>query len=479
MSDNEELCWMSAVELSARIAAREVSPLDVAEAVVRRIERVDPLLNAFVYHDPDRVLRDAKALTEQLAGGGEPISPLHGIPYSLKEVCGAAGTPTTSGVVAQRGIVAQRDEPVAARLKSAGGLFLGKTNVAEAGYKATSSNHLYGTTVNPWHPGMTAGGSSSGAGAAVAAGLGQLAQGTDGGGSIRIPAALNGVVGLKPSLGRIPQTRTAGRFVNFVFHGPITRTVGDAALMLNTMAGFDAADPLSLPDSNIDYMSALDADIAGARIAWSPDLGCSDVDSEVRALCEQALSAFADVGCTVAEADPGWQHPDQVAWEALWAPFYSAMLDVTDWDRETGRVDMQLIELMHAGDRLTARQIQRADAARGHMVDQYTNFMRDFDYLVTPVTAVPAFPADQFCPDSLTGTPLRQQLMGWLLTYPFNLTTAPAISVPVGFTATGLPVGLQIAGRIRADIEVLSAAAAFERLRPWVQHRPPLSAAQP
>lgn len=476
MSNNDELCWMPAVELSTRIAAREISPLEVAEAVVRRIEWVDPQLNAFVHHDPDQIIRDAKVLTEALVGG-DPISPLHGIPYSLKESCGAAGTPTTSGVVAQRGIVSERDEPVVARLKSSGSLFLGKTNVAEAGYKATSSNHLYGTTRNPWNPGMTAGGSSSGAGAAVAAGLGQLAQGTDGGGSVRIPAALNGVVGFKPSLGRIPQTRTASRFVNFVFHGPITRTVGDAALMLNAVAGFDASDPLSLPSGKVDYLAALDIGIEGARIAWSPDLGFAEVDPEVRIICEGALTAFAEMGCTVEEAHPGWQNIEQVAWEAAWAPFYSAMLDVTDWERQSGQVDEQLVELMHAGDRLTARQIQRADAARGRIVDQYTEFMRDFDYLVTPVTTVPAFPVDQFCPAPLAGTPLRQQLMGWLLTYPFNLTTAPAISVPAGFTSAGLPVGLQITGRIHADFDVLSAAGAFERLRPWAHHRPVLTTA--
>ncbi|WP_235624589.1 amidase, partial [Mycobacteroides abscessus] len=206
MSDDESLCWTTAVELSRRIAARDITPMEVADAVLRRIEKVNPLLNAFVFHNPEQVLRDARRLTEDLTKR-TTLPPLYGIPYSVKEVCAVAATPVTSGVVAFKDMVADRDEPVSARLRASGGLFLGKTNIAEGGYKASSDNHLYGSTRNPWHPGMTAGGSSSGAGAAVAAGMGQLAQGTDGGGSIRIPAALNGVVGFKPSLGRIPQTR--------------------------------------------------------------------------------------------------------------------------------------------------------------------------------------------------------------------------------------------------------------------------------
>ncbi|WP_285030456.1 amidase family protein [Mycolicibacterium sp. lyk4-40-TYG-92] len=477
MSDYEELCWMPALELSRKISDREVTPVDVAEAVLDRLSDVNPSLNAFVYHDPDQVMSDAKELTEQLAGR-RPLPPLHGIPYSVKEVCAVAGTPVTSGIVPFKDQVAEHDEPVAARLKSAGGLFLGKTNSAEGGYKATSSNHLYGTTHNPWRHGMTAGGSSSGAGAAVAAGIGQLAQGTDGGGSVRIPAAVNGVVGFKPALGRIPQTRLAGRFHTFAYHGPITRTVGDTALMLNVMAGFDPADPLSLPSDHVDYVAALDRDIAGARFAWSPNLGFATVAREIEAICLRAVTAFAELGCTVDEADPGWGNPEQAMWEGVWAPVYSAMLDVADWDAHVGEVDEQFIELLRSGARLTAREIQRADAERGRMVDQMTAFMGDFDFLVTPVTTQPTFAADAFCPDSLSGAPLPHQLMGWVLTYPFNMTTNPAISVPAGFTSDGMPVGLQIIGGLRADAQVLSVAAAYERARPWSHLRPNVPAAQ-
>ncbi|WP_162298752.1 amidase [Mycobacteroides abscessus] len=471
MSDDESLCWTTAVELSRRIAARDITPMEVADAVLRRIEKVNPLLNAFVFHNPEQVLRDARRLTEDLTKR-TTLPPLHGIPYSVKEVCAVAATPVTSGVVAFKDMVADRDEPVSARLRASGGLFLGKTNIAEGGYKASSDNHLYGSTRNPWHPGMTAGGSSSGAGAAVAAGMGQLAQGTDGGGSIRIPAALNGVVGFKPSLGRIPQTRLAGRFHTFAFHGPITRMVADAALMLTTMAGFDDEDPLSLPSDGVDYLAALDQPIESGRMAWSPDLGISKCDSEIQGICEEALIAFVEMGWTVEEDRPDWTDPAKTMWEGVWGPVYAGKLDAANWDDQAGHVDQELVQVIRDGARLTTVQVQRADAARGKMVDTLREFLCRFDFLVTPVTTAQAFGHDEFCPAVLAGAPLLERLMGWVLTYPFNMTTNPAISIPVGFTRNGVPVGLQIVGRLRADADVLRLAAAFEAVRPWAQRRP-------
>ncbi|OHU19201.1 amidase [Mycobacteroides franklinii] len=471
MSHSESLCWMSAVELSQQIARRNVTPTEIAEAVLRHIERLNPVLNAFVYHDPDQVLSDAKKLTEDLAGA-RPLSRLHGIPYSVKEVCAVANTPVTSGIVAFKDEIADRDEPVAARLRAGGGLFLGKTNVAEGGYKASSNNHLYGPTRNPWDITKTAGGSSSGAGSATAAGMGQLAQGTDGGGSIRIPAAVNGVVGFKPSLGRIPQTRLAGRFHTFAFHGPIARTVPDAALMLTAMAGFDDADPLSLPSDGVDYLAALDRPIGPARIAWSPDLGITTCDPEIRSVCESALVAFAEMGWTVDEDRPAWKDPARAMWEGVWAPLYAAKLDAVDWDNHVGHVDEELVQVMRDGARLTTIQVQRADAARGKIVDELREFLYRFDFLVTPVTTLHTFGHDEFCPPALANEPLLERLMGWVLTYPFNMTTNPAISIPAGFTSDGMPVGLQIVGRLRADADVLRAAAAFETIRPWAHNRP-------
>ncbi len=472
---NDELCWVPATELAARIRRREVTPLDVAEACLAQVERVNPQLNAIVHHDPDQVRRDARALTDALASDA-PLGPLHGVPYTLKESAMKAGTPATHGIVATKDHVADHDETLVTRLERAGALFLGKTNLPEGGYCGGSTNHLYGATHNPWKHGMTAGGSSAGAGAAVASGMGQLAQGTDGGGSVRIPAAVSGVVGLKPSLGRIPESVLAGRHHTFVFHGPLARTVPDAALMLDVMAGPDASDPLSMPDTGERFLEATRADVSGLRIAYSPDLGFADVDPEIAAICADAVRAFEELGCRVEQADPGWPDPEQAMWEGLWAPTYASMLEAADWDRWAGQVDEQLIELMHFGAKVSPLDIARADAIRGGMWDAFARLMGSYDLLISPTLSLQTFPLDRFAPESLDGQPLRRQLLGWLMTYPFNMLGTPAISVPAGFTASGLPVGLQIAGGLHADAAVLQAAASFERVRPWTQHRPQLDA---
>jgi aspartyl-tRNA(Asn)/glutamyl-tRNA(Gln) amidotransferase subunit A len=468
----EELCWTSATELAARIKAREVTPSDVAEAVLARIERVNPDLNAIVHHDPDQVRRDARAQTDALAGGAE-VGPLHGVPYTVKEGLAVKGLPSTNGLIAFKDVVADHDEVVGVRMREAGGLFLGKTNLPAAGYAGTSSNHLFGATHNAWKQGYSAGGSSSGAGAAVAAGLGQLAQGTDGGGSVRIPASANGVVGFKPTLGVIPQTALPDRYLTFVFHGPITRTVADAALMLGVMAGHDPSDPLSLPATSIDPGDLTEPKLPRLRIAWTPDFGFAETDPEVAAICADAVKAFEELGCEVEATAPNWSNPEDAMWEGIWAPTYSALADAADWSQYEGQVDETLLELIEEGSKLTALEVQRAEAFRGGMWDELVGFMQTYDLLISPTLAQPMFPIDRFCSANLDGASLRHRLLGWLLTYPFNMCTVPAITVPAGFTKDGLPVGLQIAGRLHADADVLRAAAAFERARPWAEARPP------
>jgi aspartyl-tRNA(Asn)/glutamyl-tRNA(Gln) amidotransferase subunit A len=320
---------------------------------------------------------------------------------------------------------------------------------------------------------MTPGGSSAGAAAAVAAGMGPLAQGSDGAGSVRIPAALTGVVGMKPSWGRIPQNILPSRHQTFVSHGVIARTVADAALMLGVAAGAHPSDPLSLPPEG-GYLDALAEGLGDLRIAWSPDLGFAQVDPEVAEICARAVKAFAELGCTVEAADPGWDDPEETMWTGLWGPIYSSLLDEADWDTWAGQVDEQLMELMREGAAVSALEVARADLARGGMWDRYAALMSDYDLLVSPTLTTAAFPLDRFCPEPLAGEPLRTQILGWLLTYPCNMLGAPAISIPAGFTSTGLPVGLHISGRMHADRDVLRAAAAFERIRPWAARRPEL-----
>ena len=472
MATSDDLCWLPAVELAEQIKTGAVTPTDVAEQVVARIEAVNPEINAFVQFDREQVLRDAAAQTEAQRRG-ESLGPLHGVPYSIKDLTAVAGLPLTFGLKPLKDNIPDRDAAVVTRMKNAGGLFLGITNTIESGYHCGSTdNHLFGPTHNPWKHDLIAGGSSGGAAAAVASGLGQLAEGSDGAGSVRSPASLCGVVGMKPSGGRIPQTILSGRYSSWVYHGPITRTVADNALMLSVLAGPDPSDPTSLPAATVDYVAELQNDIKGWRVAYSPDLGYAQVDSEVAGICGAAVSAFEELGAHVTEATPAWGDPIDAMWNGLWVPGIGSGYDLMDWEAQRGHVDDKLIELMHENERLTGVEIGRADVFRGGMWDTFTAFMADYDLLVTPTLADAAFPLTQFAPDRLLGESLRRQVLGWVLTFPFNMMTTPAITVPAGFTADGRPVGLQITGRMHADATVLRAAANFERARPWAQRRP-------
>jgi aspartyl-tRNA(Asn)/glutamyl-tRNA(Gln) amidotransferase subunit A len=469
-----ELCWTPATALADAVRTGSIAPTEIATEFADRIETVNPQLNAYIHFDREQVLADAATLQQQLAEG-KTRGPLHGVPFSIKGLTTMAGLPYDSSLKPLAGGVGTHDATVVTRLKGAGGLFLGKTNAPEFGYYGGTDSHLYGPTHNPWKHGHTAGGSSGGAAAAVAAGLGPLAEGADGAGSVRIPSAMCGVVGFKPSLGRIPHTLLDGRHYTHVFHGPITRTVADAALMFSVMAGPSDSDPNSVPADGIDYASAVEGDITGWRVAWSPDLGLGHVDPEVVAVCSEAVRAFESLGAIVEEATPDWGDPEEAMWKALWVPGYSCEYDVLDWKSMQGQVDDQLIEIMAQAETLTAVEIGRAEAFRGRMWDTFGDFMRRYDILVSPTLASPTFPLDRFAPEWLGGQSLQRQLLGWLLTYPFNMTTTPAITVPAGFTADGRPVGLQIAGGHRADAAVLRAAANYEAARPWADVKPALS----
>lgn len=469
-----DLAYASATELAEAVRNQQTSPTEIAEAMLRRIEDVNPRINAYVYLDADAVRARARELEAALTRGDD-LGALHGVPYSIKDLTAVAGIPLTFGMVPLKDQIAPADAPIARRLREAGGLFLGKTNTPESGYYGVTDNHLFGPTQNPWKPGSIAGGSSGGAAAAVAAGLGPLAEGSDGGGSVRIPASCCGVFGLKPALGRIPQTILESRFLTFAYHGPITRTVADAALMLSVVEGQDAADPLSLPGSGGDYAEEIRKDIEGWRVAWSPDLGFAQVDAEIAAICGDAARVFEALGCKLEPSDPGWESPEEAMWKGLWAPAYAAELDMLDWTSLKGQVDDQLVELVEYGASLSGAEIARADAFRGRMWDRFSSWFQDYDLLLCPTLCVEPFPNGQFAPDALLDQPLHRQLLGWLLTYPFNmLGTTPAASVPCGFTAGGLPVGLQIVGHPYAEAAVLRAAACFERARPWAGQRPTL-----
>ncbi|MDO5744153.1 MAG: amidase family protein [Micrococcaceae bacterium] len=470
-----EIHWMEAGEMSRLARDGELSALEIAEAMIDRVESVNPGINAIVYWDPEQMLVEAAALDQQQARG-EDLGPLHGVPYTIKDLTPMKGVPVTSGIAALKDNIGTFDAPIVERMRSAGGLFMGRTNTPESGYCPKTSNHLFGTTRNPWNRDLTAGGSSGGAGAAVAAGLGPLAEGSDGGGSIRVPAALNGVVGLKPSMGRIPKVSGVQRFASHSFHGPITRSVSDAALMLDVVAGPDARDPLSLPNHGFSFFESLDEDLTGWKIAYSETLGIdTEVDPEVSAIVRAAVSKFAGAGADVVEATPDWGDGGKAMWEGLWVPGVAALGERFDVEAMRGELDDELIELVLTAKTLRGDDITRADLFRGRYYDAFERFMRDFRILASPTTSVAAFPVERFNPKFLDGRSLADRLLRWSLTWPFNMTTTPAISIPCGFTADGRPVGLQLASRLHADLDVLNAAYAFEHLQPWSSSHPGIS----
>lgn len=261
----------------------------------------------------------------------------------------------------------------------------------------------------------------------------------------------------------------------FSYHGPITRTVADAALMMNVLSGPDDEDPLSLPADGVDYVEAIKPNIKGWRIAYSPDLGLGYVDPEVAQVVADAVRAFEEMGAIVTEAAPNWPHPEEAMWKGVWLPGFAGLYDQLDWNEFHGEVDDNLIEIMAQVASTTTAETGRADIVRSQVYTAFTEFMSDFDLLVSPTLASASIPLTDFTPAWLKDAPLPKQILGWLLTYPFNMISTPAISVPAGFTADGRPVGLQIASRRLRDIDALRAAANFEQARPWANLFPPIA----
>ena len=469
MSD-DDLIWRSALELGDLIRKKELTPVEVTDAALARLEAVNPLLNAFCLVAAARAREQARE-AEIAVVKGEPLGPLHGVPISIKDVLATRGLATTGGSRLFADAVPEEDAIPVARLKAAGAVILGKTNTSEFGHKAVTENPLFGVTRNPWNPERTPGGSTGGGGAAVAAGVGPLALGTDGGGSVRIPAAFCGVFGLKPSFGRVPHAGGFPGWAHVSHVGPLARTVRDAAALLDVIAGGDDHDRRSLPREPGSYLQACDAGVAGLHVAWTPDLGYAAVDPRVRALCETAAAEFESLGCHVEVVSPGWEDPEAWFGTLIAAQFYAAWSDRLP-DAEP-LMDPTLVTLIRRGGAVPARDYVRAvDRIEAYWAEVRA-FLERFDLLLMPTVAVPPFDAGARPPREVDGRSVS--VLGWMpFTFPFNLTGQPAASVPAGFTDDGLPVGLQIVGRRHADATVLAAAAAFEAACPWSDRRPRL-----
>ena len=473
MSANE-LCWKPASELSRMIAARDVSPVEIVEAFLGRIERVNGRINAYCTVTAERA-RKAASEAEAAVRRGEDLGPLHGVPFSLKDLTPVKGIRTTMGSKIFEHNIPEEDAVLVERLQGAGAILLGKTNTPEFGCKPFTDNRVFGTTVNPWALSRSAGGSSGGAAAAVAAGLGPLAEGSDLAGSIRHPAAWCGVVGFKPSQGRIARYPNTTSWNAMSTNGPIARTVSDAALMFSVMTGPDPRDPLSLPHTGEDWAAlARPSDTPGWRIAWTPDLGgASPVDPGVASICRGATRVFSDLGCSVDEASPEIG-PIAASFFALNTALRLAAVGkyLEQW---RDQMDPVLVRRVEMGKTLTVADIRRAEVERSAHHQRLRRFFEQYDLLLCPTTAVPATPLDASLPKEIGGRPIREHLDMMMLTYAFNFSGYPAISVPCGWTNDGLPVGLQMVGGWRKDALVLQAAARFETAAPWAERRPPLN----
>ncbi len=465
---HEDLAWRSALEIATLVRDKQLSPVELTTALLARIEALDPRVNAFCLVTADQA-RAAAREAEIAVMKGEPLGALHGVPVSLKDVLYTRGVRTTGGSRLFADLIPEEDNVAVGRLKAAGAVILGKTNTSEFGHKALTDNPLFGVTRNPWDPTRTPGGSSGGAAAAVASGLGPVALGTDGGGSVRIPAGFCGLVGVKPSFGRVPQTPGFPGWDHIGTIGPLARTVRDAAAVLDVIAGGDDRDRTSLPSEPGSYLQACDQDVRGLHVAWTPDLGYAAVDERVLEICGNAAAEFEGLGCHVEVVNPGWESPEEAFATIVAAQFYAAWADALP-AREAD-MDASLVRLIRRGGAVTAREYLTAMAKVSAYWQEVHIFLARFDLLLTPTAAVPPFALGAGVPREIAGQEVSR--LGWMpFTYPFNLTGQPAASVPAGWTEDGVPVGLQIVGRRHADRTVLAAAAAFEAACPWRDRRP-------
>ena len=471
---DDALAFAPATELRGLIADKQVSPVELAALCFDRIERLDPQLNAYLTLTRDAAM-DSAAAAEQAVMRGDELGPLHGVPISVKDLEMTKGVRTTGGSLAFKDRVPAEDSVVVERVKAAGAIMLGKTNTPEFGHRGTTENLLGDACRNPWNTARTPGGSSGGAAAALAAGLCPISTGSDGGGSIRIPASFCGVYGIKPTQGRVPRYNgsAAPAVANQISQsGPITRTVADAALLLQALAGWDARDVGSLRDAPADYAAALDADISGMRMAWSADFGYAAVDAEVSDACAAAARAFEGMGCAVDEPGFALDSP-QEAFRVIFAANTYASLGYLMRDRPDELTDY-FLDAMQRGAAFTAADYAKALGELDIVKAKFDALFAEYDLLLSPTMAVPAFAINEH-PAVIDGKAV-DPFFGYLpFTYPINAIGHPAASVPCAFTADGMPIGLHIVGRKGDEAAVLAASAAFERARPWAHHRPPVS----
>lgn len=467
----DPLCFASARELAGQIRARQVSAREVMTAFLAQIDRWNPHLNAIVSKlEDDSCLALAEAADRTLARG-DAVGPLHGLPTAFKDLESAIGFPVTKGSPIYKDVIATEDTALVERIRRAGAIPLGKTNVPEFGMGSHTYNNVFGKTRNPYDRTKSAGGSSGGAGAAVAAGMLPFADGGDLGGSLRNPANFNNIVALRPSVGLVSNAPVQIPFVGLSVKGPMARSVSDVAFLLSILAGADARDPMCFASHPEEFAGSLERSFRGARVAWCLDLGGLPLDRRVREVLDAQRQTFASLGCIVEDACPDLTNVDEIfltlrAWASwnvhgpLLAEHRAHMKPEAIWDIERGKA-------------LSAEDLARALMLQAQLLERVRKFQERYEFLVCAVNQVPPFDVAESWPRSIEGVPMENYISWMKTAYWISTTCRPAISVPAGFTDEGLPVGVQVVGRYRDDLNVLKIAHAFEQATNIGARRPP------
>ena len=473
MSDSE-LCFMTATELARRLRSKELSAREVMEAHLAQIDRVNPRVNAIVTLLPERALDGARAADEALTRGEAP-GPLHGLPVAHKDLVQTKGIRTTWGSPIYRDFVPSENTLIVDRLQQGGAITIGKTNTPEFGAGSQTFNEVFGETLNPYDLTKTCGGSSGGAAVALACGMLPIADGSDMGGSLRNPANFNNIVGFRTAPGRVPIYPVGLGWAPFSVEGPMARCVQDVALMLSVIAGPDARSPISITEPGSKFNVPLERDFKGVRIAWSRDLGGLPVDPRVTAVLDAQRHTFQSLGCIVEDGQPDFRDADEIfkAWRA-WS-FESAYGELLNTHRP--QMKDTVIWNAEAGLALTGPDLSRAERRRTELYHRVRTFMQTYEFLICPVNQVPPFDVKTRYINEINGVKMETYIDWMRSCYFITVTGHPAISVPCGFTADGLPVGVQIVGRHQDELGVLQLAYAFEQATQFGKRRPPVAGA--
>jgi amidase len=468
-----DICFMSAGELAGLISTRQLSAREVMAAHLERINRLNPTINAIVAKLDDEKCLALAAAADQRAASGEPLPPLHGLPIAFKDLQPAVGFPFTRGSPIYKDAMPTEDSVLVERLRNAGAIPIGKTNVPEFGMGSHTYNKVYGTTVNPYDLTKTAGGSSGGAGAALASGMLPIADGSDLGGSLRNPGNFNNVVGMRPTVGLVPTAPSPFPLLGFSVNGPLARTVADTALLLSVMAGPDPRDPGCSPSDPSVFRGALERSFRGTRVAWCPDLGGLPLDPRVRAVLEAQRSVFEDLGCIVEDACPDMRDADSIfltirAFRT--AATYGPLLD-----EFRDQLKPEAIGEIELGRSLTSADVAEAMLRHAQLLERMRRFQENYEFMLCAVNQVPPFDAALDWPKEIDGVAMEHYVAWMKSAYWITTTFRPAISVPAGFTPEGLPVGIQIVGRHREDFAVLQIAHVFEQATRVGNRRPEIA----